>query len=528
MKRISRPMLGLISAALGGLAVLGAVQLDLLGRETNVTPHFKIQDSAIDRETRGVTSYSPVIKRAAPAVVNIYSTRTVKLRRMPMNPFFGSPFGELFGDDGEQPGRSNRRRGRNAPPQTQTRKEQSLGSGVIVSPEGYVLTANHVVDGADPDGVKVSLTDGGREYTAKIIGTDPQTDVAVLKIDAEKLSPITLADSDKIEVGDVVMAIGNPFGLGQTVTMGIVSATGRTSLGIIRNGNQRGYENFIQTDAAINMGNSGGALIDAEGRLIGINTAIVSPSGGNSGVGFAVPINMARGVMERLIQFGKVTRGFLGVSLSGEITSDLAEELKLPDTSGALVTGVEPNSPASRVGLKPYDVIREVDGKKITDADQLRLMVSQMAPGAKVTLKLLRGESGRKPAEKTVSATLASLPSDSDSNDDQSSSNQSIGSDTDSLDGVEVADLDANTREEMKVPENIKGAIVTNVEPESNSAEAGLQRGDIILEIDRKPVQDADQAVKLSEDAKGKRVLLRIWRNGGSTVLIVDNAKKKD
>lgn len=523
MKRISRPMLGLISAALGGLVVLGAVQLDLLGRETNVTPHFKIQDSAIDRETRGVTSYSPVIKRAAPAVVNIYSTRTVKLRRMPMNPFFGSPFEDFFND-----GQQNRRRGRNVP-QMQTRKEQSLGSGVIVSPEGYVLTANHVVEGADPDGVKVSLADGGREYTAKIIGTDPQTDVAVLKIDAEKLSPITLADSDKIEVGDVVMAIGNPFGLGQTVTMGIVSATGRTSLGIIRNGNQRGYENFIQTDAAINMGNSGGALIDAEGRLIGINTAIVSPSGGNSGVGFAVPINLARGVMERLIEFGKVTRGFLGVSLSAEITSDLAEELKLPDTSGALITGVEPNTPASRVGLKPYDVIREVDGKKITDSDQLRLIVSQLAPGTKVTLKLLRSESGRKPAEKTVNATLASLPSDrSASDDNQGDSNQSVSSDTDSLDGVEVADLDANTRQELNVPTNIKGAIVTNVEPDSNSAEAGLQRGDIILEIDRKPVQDADQAVKLSEDATGKRVLLRIWRNGGSTVLIVDNAKKKD
>jgi serine protease Do len=242
MKRILRPVFYFVSALLGGLAVIGVLQFKSLGRETNnVPPHFNLQDSPINRETRGVTSYAPIIKRSAPSVVNIYSTRTIKLRRGPMLPFFDDPmFRQFFGDqfDNQQtpnPGRGGRRGNGNSDPggQTQTRKQQSLGSGVIVSPEGYVLTANHVVEGADPNGVKVSLAAGGKEYTAKIIGTDPQTDIAVLKIDAQNLSPVAIADSDKLEVGDIVLAIGNPFGVGQTVTMGMVSALGRTSLGII-------------------------------------------------------------------------------------------------------------------------------------------------------------------------------------------------------------------------------------------------------------------------------------------------------
>lgn len=526
-------MVGLISALIAGAAVFGVIQLKLLARETNNVPaHFNLQDTAVNREARGVTSYSPVIKRAAPSVVNIYSMRTVKLRRMPMTPFM-DPFHQFFGGDGQddqqqdqslqQPNRRGGNRRDNNNGQTMTRQERSLGSGVIVSPEGYVLTANHVVQGADPNGVKVSLAASGKEFTAKIIGTDPQTDVAVLKIDAEKLSPITLADSDKIEVGDVVMAIGNPFGVGQTVTMGIVSATGRTSLGIIPGG----YENFIQTDASINQGNSGGALIDAEGRLIGINTAIFSPSGGNAGIGFAVPVNLARGVMERLIQTGKVTRGYIGVTLE-EITPELVEELSLPDEKGAMISGVEPNSPAARAGLQPYDVVRELNGKPITDRDQLRLTVSQLAPGTEVTLKVLRSEPGHRPVEKNISATLGALPTNRNAraNDQEDQNDQSQDSSRDSLDGVEVGDLDANARQQMNVPANVQGALVTSVDPQSNSAEAGLHQGDIILEIDRKPVHNAEEAVKLSENAKNKRVLLRIWRNGGSSVLTVDNAKK--
>jgi serine protease Do len=515
---------------IGGMVVFGAVRLNLLGRETNnVAPHFNIQEAPINREARGLTSYSPVIKRAAPSVVNIYSTRTVRFRRLPMNPFFGDPFRQFFGGDMEQqPELPNRRGGRQRDDgQTLTRQERSLGSGVIVSPEGYILTANHVVDGADPDGVKVSLAAGGREFPARIVGTDPQTDIAVLKIEADNLPPITLADSDRIEVGDIVMAIGNPFGVGQTVTMGMVSAMGRTSLGIIRQGTQRGYENFIQIDAAINQGNSGGALIDAEGRLIGINTAIFSPSGGNAGIGFAVPVNLARFVMERLITSGKVTRGYIGVNLQPEITAGLARAFNLPDQSGAMVSDVMPNTPASRAGLRNGDVIRELNGREIADGDQLRLSVSQLAPGTKVTVKILRSEPGRKPVERTVTVTLGALPTERASmRGGSEESRREESSAHDSLDGVEVADLDANTRRELEIPEHVKGALVSNVEPGSNSAEAGLRRGDVIMEIDRNPVQDADEAVTASEKATGPVVALRIWRGGGSTYLTVDNEKK--
>jgi len=362
MRRISRSVLGFTSALLGGLAVFAAVQFSSVGREANPVPQFNVQDKPIERQTHGVTSYAPVIKRAAPSVVTIYSTRTVRMTRMPINRF-GDPFRDFFGDGSED--EDTPRRGRNG--DTLTRKEQGLGSGVIVSSEGYILTANHVVQDADPNGVKVSLPAGGKEMVARIVGADPATDVAVLKIDAKDLPAIVIADSDKLEVGDVCLAIGNPFGVGQTVTMGMVSGLGRTSLDI----NQ--YENFIQTDAAINQGNSGGALIDADGRLIGINTAIFSPSGANAGIGFAVPANLARSVMERLIKYGKITRGFLGVRLQPEITPDVAREFQLPDREGAMVTDVDPNTPAAAAGLQSGDVIRELNGKKIADRPQLRL-----------------------------------------------------------------------------------------------------------------------------------------------------------
>ena len=359
MKRVSTWIVGFVCAALGGVAVFAALESPSSGRENATPPKLNVQTSPVNREARVVGSYAPVIKRAAPSVVNIDSTRTVHMRRLPMMPFFDDPTFRQFMPEEQnpqspQPNRPNR--GRNNRDNTMT--ERSLGSGVIVSADGYVLTANHVVEGADPDGVKVAFANGGREYTAKIVGTDPPTDVAVLKIDAKDLPVITLADSDQLEVGDVVLAIGNPFAVGQTVTSGIVSGIGRTSLGIIR----EGYENFIQTDAAINQGNSGGALIDADGRLIGINTAIFSPSGGNAGVGFAVPINLARSVMDRLVKYGKVTRGYLGIGLQVEITSDLAEAFNLPDQTGAMVASVAPNTPAAKAGLQRGDVIRELDG----------------------------------------------------------------------------------------------------------------------------------------------------------------------
>ena len=506
MRRFSKQMIGLASTTLGGLAVFAVLQFASLGRETPM-PRFILQDSPINREAHGVTSYAPIIKRAAPSVVNIYSTRTIRERSM--NPLPDDPFfRHFFGPDRDPRGRRPR-----------ALKTQGLGSGVIVSSDGYILTANHVVEGADE--VKVALAAGGKEFTAKVIGADPPTDVAVLKIEANDLPAITIADSDKLEVGDVVLAIGNPFNVGQTVTMGIVSALGRSSLEI----NQ--YENFIQTDAAINPGNSGGALVDAEGRLIGINTAIYSETGAYQGVGFAVPINLARSVMERLIKFGKVTRGYLGVSLQMEITSDLMQEFSLPDQSGAMVGGVSPNTPASSAGIQSGDVIRELDGKKVADSQQLRLIISQTAPGTKVTLTILRADAGKKPVEKTIAVILDTLPRDLASRANRAPPERESAPTQDSLDGVEVTDLDADMRHQFNIPGSIRGALVSQVEGDSNAAEAGLRQGDVILEINRQRVNDADDAVELSKKARGDRVLLHIWREGGSSFIVVNNKKEK-
>jgi serine protease Do len=526
MKRFSKLVSGLWPAVVGGALVFATVQFTSAGRETNSLPQIKVDNAPIERETHGVTSYAPVVKQVAPTVVNIFSTRTVRQRE---NPLGDSPFFHFFGpnnDDGSDdqspaPWQGNRGRRRQMP---HPEHLQSLGSGVIVSSDGYILTANHVVEGADQ--IKVALASGGQELTAKVIGTDAPTDVAVLKITGKDLPTITMADSDNIEVGDVVLAIGNPFGVGQTVTMGIVSATGRTSLDI----NQ--YENFIQTDAAINPGNSGGPLVDANGRLVGINTAIFSESGGYQGVGFAVPANLARSVMEQLVKSGKVTRGYLGVHIQS-LTPELAEEFNMPDQSGALITDSESGTPASKAGLQTGDVIRQVNGKKVSDSQQLSLLISQIAPGTKVNVTFLRSENGKKPVEKTLTVVLGTLPGQANARNDNTPDEQKD-SNYDSLDGVEVGDIDSNARQQYGIPNSVRGAVVTSVDENSNSADAGVREGDVIQEINREPVRTADDAVKLSDKAHGKRVLLKVWRanngNGGggsSFYITVDNAKKK-
>ena len=389
---------------------------------------------------------------------------------------------------------------------------------MIVSPDGYILTANHVVEGADK--VKVALASGEKEFDAKVIGTDPATDTAVLKVDGKNLPAITIADSDKLEVGDVVLAVGNPFGVGQTVTMGIVSALGRGGFGI------NNYENFIQTDAAINLGNSGGPLVDAEGRLVGINTWIISGSGGSQGLGFAVPINMARYAMERLISDGKVARGYLGLWLQPDMSPELAKQFNLPNMNGALVTTVDPESPAGKAGFKEGDFVIEFNGLKVKDMRQLRLLVSQTAPGRKVTLRLLRD--GK---EKTLTATLGEMPKEELARNGQLQPGERGQSKTDALDGVEVTDLDAQARREADIPNQVRGALVTKVEEDSNAAEAGLRAGDVIIEINRQAVHNSDEAVALSEKVKGDRILLRVWRGGegrgGMLFLSVDNTKRK-
>ena len=483
------------------------------GSLADPAPNLTVEETGINRDLRAPISFAPIAKKVAPSVVNIYSTTIVHERPF-NNPFSNDPFlRRFFGEDfGQQQQREPREH-----------KAQGLGSGVIVSPDGYILTANHVVEGAQT--VKVALPTGETEYTAKVVGTDPPSDVAVLKINvSKKLPAVVLADSDKLEVGDMVLALGNPFGVGQTVTLGIVSALGRGGFGI------SGYENFIQTDAAINPGNSGGALVDAEGRLVGINTAILSRSGGFQGVGLAIPVNMARFVMDRLIQFGKVSRGFLGIYIQ-PLTPELAKEFNLPDeSSGALVGGVTPNSPAAKAGIQDGDVVVQFNSKKVTDSRNLQLMVAQTPPGSKVSLQILRGEPGKRPVERTINVGLGELPAEK-TVAQKNAPKQNGGADMDVLDGVEVSDLDAAARQQFEIPRNIRGALVVNVDPNSNAAEAGLQAGDVIVGINRQSVRSADEAVSLSQKANGTGVLLRVWSKGndgtgGTHYVVVENSKK--
>jgi serine protease Do len=510
MNRISRLLLTSRSAGLGSLVAVIALPLAGLAggapaaNKTNPAPKLSVQETPINRDLKAATSVAPVVKKVAASVVNIYSTVTIRERPHPLlnDPLFRRWFGDEPGERG----------------QPRTRREQSLGSGVIVSPDGYILTANHVVEGADE--VKVALASGEKEFDARIIGTDPATDTAVLKVDGKSLPAITIADSDKLEVGDVVLAIGNPFGVGQTVTMGIVSGLGRGGFGI------NNYENFIQTDAAINVGNSGGPLVDAEGRLVGINTWIISRSGGSQGLGFAVPANMARFVMERLISEGKVSRGFLGLGLQLEMTPRLVKEFNLPNMNGALVTTVQPDSPAAKAGFEEADFVTEFNGQKLKDMRQLRLLVSQTAPGKTVKLKVLR--EGK---ERILIATLGEIPKEMLTHGGQPQPTERGKSEKDALDGVEVSDLDPQAQREAGVPDNIRGALVTSVDQDSNAADAGLRAGDVIVEINRQPVRSADDAVALSEKAKTDSIRLRVWRGGdgrgGMLFLSVDNTKRK-
>ncbi|HUA66661.1 MAG TPA: Do family serine endopeptidase [Alphaproteobacteria bacterium] len=501
MKQLSKFLSGFAIGVLCVALCTDALHSTLLAK--GQPPSMAVDTTPINRSTSGLTSFAPVVKRAAPSVVNIYSRRVLHYHEY--NPFMNNPFFQQFFGNPDGGGHEL------------TRHEQVLGSGVIISAEGYILTANHVI--ANADEIKIAITGNKNEYTARIIGSDPDTDVAVLKIEANNLPAITLGDSSQLEVGDIVLAIGNPFDISQpgqtpTVTMGIVSALGRSGLPL---DGFNGYENFIQTDAAINPGNSGGALVDAEGRLVGINTAIETSGEGNEGIGFAVPINLARHVAERLISGGKVTRGFLGIINPQDITPGLAQSFNLSSDNGALAGGVQPGSPADKAGIKSGDVITEFNNQPITSANDLLLAVADCAPGSKATLKYLRDGQ-----EHTVNVTLAERPGETAQNDQQQ--NQ-----TDALDGVTVADLDSDTRSQLQIPDNVRGAIVTDVAADSHSADAGLQKADVIIAVDHHSVSDADQVVKLCNDAKGKYILLKVWRRqgeiAGTSYISVDNTK---
>ncbi len=484
--------------AVGILMAGSAVAFDAAkDKPDHPTVNVPMDETAVSRDSLPHGSYAPVVKKVTPAVVKIVTTSKVNENAMQETPGFEDPFWRRFFGDQSRRGFPQ---GPSAP-----QFQHGLGSGVIVTKDGYILTNNHVVDGAKE--VKVTLQDG-REFTAKVVGRDPKSDVAVVKIDATDLPTVPIADSEKVEIGDVVLAIGNPFGIGQTVTSGIVSAKDRGNMGI------EDYEDFIQTDAAINPGNSGGALVDINGRLIGINTAILSRSGGNQGVGFAIPSDLARTEMESLIKTGHVTRGYLGVMIQN-VTPDLATEFKLKDNQGALISDVVPNGPADKSGLKNGDVVITFNGHPVTDSRRLQLEVAGTKPGSTVAMEVLRdGE------KKSLDVTVKQLPG----NDKLAENDSDATQDTGTLNGVQVADLDQQAHEQFNVPKDVNGAIVTQVDPGSAAAEAGLKSGDVIQEINRKPVKDAEEAVKLTEKSGDKRTLVRVWQNGGSHYIVVDES----
>jgi serine protease Do len=431
--------------------------------------------------------FSSVLKPALPAVVNIHTSKVVK-QKQGANPFGNDPFfRQFFGDQFGQA-------------QPRPEREQSLGSGVILTPDGTILTNNHVIDGASD--IKVQLSDK-REFQAKLVGTDPKTDVAVLKISASGLPTLPLGDSTTLHVGDLVFAIGDPFGIGETATMGIVSATGRGGLGI------ENYEDFIQTDASINPGNSGGAMIDLHGNLVGINTAILTGGGGgNQGVGFAIPISLAKNVMDQIMTHGKVVRGYLGVYIQ-DVDPRIAKAFGLEQAGGALVGDVSPDTPAARAGLKKGDVILKLNGEPVDSRNRLTLRVSQTPPGTPVSLTIWRDGKSQ-----DVKITLGELPEKSAKEEGEEAKGNTA------LEGVNVENVTSDIAQQLNLPTGTQGVVVTDVDPSSPAATTGLSRGDVIQEVNHKPVHNVEE-YNQAISSSGKKPVLLLVNHGGRTNFIV-------
>lgn len=440
----------------------------------------------------GRDSYADVVKVVAPAVVTVHANGKAKVSPTDF---------QLPNDDllrrffGEQPDRGGRR------PQRPFR-QSALGSGVIVGTDGYILTNNHVIDAADD--IKVDLPDG-RSFSAKLIGSDKPSDLALLKINASDLHLLALGNSDAVEVGDVVLAVGNPLNLGETVTMGIISAKGR-STGV----GDGSYEDFLQTDAPINHGNSGGALVNTKGELVGINSQILSPSDGNIGIGFAIPANMARHVMDQLKSGGHVTRAQLGVTVQ-QVTSDMAASLGLKQIGGAIVSSVQPGSAADHAGLKQGDVIVSFNGQPVREYNALRNRVAEAQPGANASVVIVRDGS-----ERTLTVKL-----------DEAQSNKTARRDaeSDSTDkaalGVSVAPLTPDLAARLGASKSAHGLVVEEVNPDSRAADAGIQPGDVIEQVNRQPVQAVEDLRSALRGAGNRPVLLLINRQGNDVFVTV-------
>lgn len=436
-----------------------------------------VTEAALPTAVNGqpLPSLAPMLDKVTPAVVNIATEGHVELQR---NPLFNDPFFRRFF---------------NVPERALRRKTQSLGSGVIVDAKrGLVMTNNHVI--ANADEITVKLRDG-REFSAELVGSDPDTDVAVVRIEASKLTAVPLADSEKLRVGDFVVAIGNPFGLGQTVTSGIVSALARSGLGIT------GYEDLIQTDASINPGNSGGALVNLAGELVGINTAIFSQSGGNIGIGFAIPTNMASDIMAQLLEHGEVQRGFLGTQFQ-DLNPDLAEAFDLPVSAGAVLVGVAADSPAAKAGLKPGDVVTEMNGRRISNAYDMRNQIGLTRAGRKIKLKYVRNG-------KTLSAEVVAAARETAASGDGFRNKR--------LANTTVGEIPPSSR----AYGHIEGVMVYDIKRGSPAYRAGLRKGDIITELNREPTPSVELFVRVANQIRG-RLVMTVHRGQQAAFLVIE------
>jgi len=476
----SRTFLVLVFAALATGLMLLAINTAPRSTSAASSPQSTASRSALPQ-----VSYADVVDRVAPAVVTIHAARRVRAPQMP--DFFNDPmFRQFFGGGRMTP------RGNQAPMQ----KEEALGSGVIVTSDGHIVTNHHVVDGAEQ--ISVDLTDG-RHFDAKLIGSDSPSDLAVLKIQATNLPVLSLGDSDKVRVGDVCLAVGNPLGIGQTVTMGIISAKGRrTDLS-----DDRSFEDFLQTDAAINQGNSGGALVNTQGELIGINSQILSPSGGNIGLGFAIPSNMTRNVMDQLTRNGKVSRGRLGVEIQ-PLTPELAQSMNLKDSRGVLVSGVEPGLAADKAGIKMGDVITALNGVRVDDSNTLRNRVASTPPGTDVTIGILRDGH-----EQQLHAKLSELNTDNEAAASEGGGSEGGGGQL----GIAVQPVTPDIANRLKL-RRTEGVVITDVTAGSAAEEAGLQPDDVILEVNHQSVKSAADVRAGVKNAGSRPVLLLINRGG--------------
>jgi serine protease Do len=496
--RRSTAILTLLAASLGGGVIAAFMVASRSGAPVQVGVSAAGSTAAMSAAAPAA-SYADMLEKVTPAVVSIYTTQVIKGSQQQMPGIFSDPFFQQFFGQGL---------GRNMKPRDQT--EHGLGSGVIISKDGYILTNNHVIDKATD--IQVELLDG-RKIKAKLIGADKDTDVAVVKVTAQDLPTITFGDSSKARVGDLVFAVGNPFNVGQTVTMGIISAKSRAIGGIER------FEDFIQTDASINPGNSGGALVNANGALVGINTAILANgSEGNQGIGFAIPVNMARNIMEQLEKGGKVTRGFIGIGLE-DITPDLQQAMNLQSTRGALVRDVEPGKPGANAGLKAGDVITALDGQPVIDSNGLTISVIQMQPGQVAHLDVLRNGEKMK-----VNVTLTARPTEEAQRGQFGGNNEGGGGNgSNALNGVSVETLTPDIAQQVQVPPSTKGVVVDSVDDDSPAANAQppLQRGDVITEVNRQPVRNEADYNRLVSQAKGKAILLYVNRQGSNIFVVV-------